>query len=99
VEVPDGPSQFWAPRGIRLGPYKTGNPGLNYDTPVVVEPNDTPSKGGRTLTYGPGPPSTGSWKQGDIIFNSSVAAAGGISYWQCTTAGEGTNAIWVPHSL
>lgn len=43
-------------------------------------------------------PTTGQWYRGDIILNTSVAAAGQTSYWQCITSGWLATA-WAPNTV
>ena len=40
------------------------------------------------------PPSGGTWKRGDIVWNSAFQAGGGIPGWTCVTAG--TPGTWLP---
>ena len=48
--------------------------------------NSTTAVTGNTITYAAAAPATGTWKVGDIVFNSGVAAGGTVG-WVCTTAG------------
>jgi hypothetical protein len=49
---------------------------------------------GHTVAFDTAAPSTGTWKKGDVVFNSNVAA-GGTPGWSCTAAGSpGTWKAW-----
>lgn len=51
---------------------------------------------GRRIEVAAAAPSSGEWARGDIIFNSSAAAAGKIG-WSCTTGGTaGSTAVFKP---
>jgi hypothetical protein len=56
----------------RFGSIELGQGGTNY--------------GGNTVTYGSAAPTDGTWKQGDIVFNTGAAASGTVG-WVCTSAG------------
>lgn len=57
----------------RYGSIELGQGGTNH--------------GGNTITYDSAAPATGTWKQGDIVFNTGAAASGTVG-WVCTTAGS-----------
>jgi hypothetical protein len=50
--------------------------------------------GPNTIAFDSAAPTTGTWKKGDVVFNTNVAA-GGTPGWSCTTAGSpGTWKAW-----
>lgn len=48
--------------------------------------------GNEWVMSGTAAPTTGTWKQGDIVWNSAPAA-GGVLCWVCTTGGT-TGGTW-----
>ena len=66
-----GAGRLWVPRGLLLG-----------DDALAT----TDDRQARTLTVGDSQPATGTWRQGDIVFNRAPRA-GGFVGWVCTSSG------------
>jgi hypothetical protein len=58
------------------------------DQTQVAEANDrlTREKNGRGVSYAAAAPTTGTWLQGEVVYNTAPAA-GGFVGWVCTTSG------------
>lgn len=64
---------------------------------LEVGDGTTTQNNARAMRNGTAAPTTGAHAQGEIVWNRSCAAAGQVSYWQCTVAG--TPGTWVAHNL
>ena len=55
----------------------------------VTESNDfiVLGSGDNRITYGSAAPSTSTWKQGDVCFNTGAASGATKAGWICTVAG------------
>jgi parallel beta-helix repeat protein len=71
-----------------------GNHTSGVATESVLAPSASRFVRSLAMTQGSAAPTTGTWKVGDIVFNTGVTASGTVA-WVCTTAGTpGTWTAW-----
>jgi hypothetical protein len=72
--------------------WQNGGSGVNYQVAEIEQEGFQWYKmGNKKHTYGTVAPSTGTWNQGDMVYNTAPAAAGYIG-WVCVTTG--TPGVW-----